>query len=260
MMVPPVTFVPATQVVAAVQFEPKLGMVQENLATALELTFEAAGKGAKLIVLPEMCTGGYVLRNPQEAMQVAQTKDGYQTCAFEGIARRFNCHIVFGYAELCEGKLYNSAVLIGPGGVVGNAQKHNLYGSDQLWAQPSEQVAPVFMTPVGRLGILICKDASNTYRESYRFRQAGHKFYRRGSVDTIALLTNWGAAYGYPDSGWVDLVEETGANVVVSNRVGQERDMNYKGGSCVIDRDRRIWTNGSSFTEAAVVGGVVVLG
>lgn len=260
MMQPPTTFIPQTQIVAAVQFAPKLGRVQENLATALELTFEAAGKGAKLIVLPEMCTGGYVLHNVEEAMQVAQTKDGYQTAAFEGIARKFGCHIVFGYAELSEGKLYNSAAIVGPNGLAGNTQKHNLYGSDQLWAQPSEQVAPVIITPAGRLGVLICRDASNRYRESYVFHQPGQRFYQQGQVDTIALLTNWGAAYGYPDSAWVELVEETRANVVVSNRVGKERDMKYKGGSCVIDRDRRIWTNGSSFTEAAVVGGVVVLG
>ena len=99
----------------------------------------------------------------------------------------------------------------------------------------------------------------NKYRESYQFFKPGHKFYTRGSVDTIALLTNWGGSYGYPDSSWVELVEETRANVIVSNRVGEERDLKFKGGSCIIDRDRRIWTNGSSFTEAAVVGGMVLL-
>jgi len=255
-----VTAIPQTQVVAAVQYEPKLGRVQENLATALELTFEAAAKGAMLVVLPETCIGGYNLHSPREAVEVAQTRDGYQTCAFEAITRKFGCYVVFGYTELCEGKLYNSAAVVGPNGLAGNAQKHNLYGSDNLWAQPSEAPAPVIITPAGRLGVLICRDASNRYRESYIHHATTQRFYKLGSVDTIALLTNWGAAYGYPDNAWVELVEETRANVVVSNRVGTERDMSYKGGSCVIDRDRRIWTHGSSFTEAAVVGGVVVLG
>lgn len=255
-----VTAIPSAQVVAAVQFEPKLLDVRKNLATALELTFEAASKGARLVVLPEMCTGGYVLRSPREAMTVAQDRHGYQTEAFVPIARQFGCHVVFGYVELDEGKLYNSAAVVGPDGLAGHAQKHNLYGNDNLWAQPSEQRAPVIITPAGRLGVLICRDVGNKYRESYAFYKAGQKFYDRGSVDTIALLTNWGAAYGYPDSAWVELVEDTRANLVVSNRIGKERDMSYKGGSCIIDRDRRIWTHGSSFTEAAVVGGVVVLG
>lgn len=253
------TYLQDTQVVAAVQYEPKLLDVRRNMSTALQLTYEAAGKGARLIVLPELAMGGAVLNSPKEAMTVAQERDGYQSQAFYGLARDFNCHIVFGYTELFEGNLYNSAVIIGPNGVEGNAQKHNLYGSDNMWAQPSDQNPPIVITPAGRLGVLICRDVSNKFRESYVFSQPGQKFYRKSSVDTIALLTNWGAAYGYPDSAWVELVEETRANVVVSNRTGKERDMKYKGGSCVIDRDRRIWTHGSSFTESAVVGGIVIL-
>ena len=254
-----VTSVPQTQIVAAVQYEPKLLDVRNNLATALQLTFEAAAKGARLIVLPELAIGGAVLRSQREAMQVAQERDGYQSAAFMPLAKQFNCHIVFGYTELYEGKLYNSAAIISPNGLQGNCQKHNLYGSDNMWAQPSEVPPPVIITPAGRLGVLICRDVSNKFRESYVFNQPGQKFYRKNSVDTIALLTNWGSAYGYPDSSWVELVEETRANVIVSNRTGKERDMSYKGGSCIIDRDRRIWTHGSSFTESAVVGGIVVL-
>lgn len=253
------TFVPNTAIVASVQYEPKLFDVRGNLATAMQMTFEAASKGARLVVLPELCIGGYVLESTREALRVAQERDGYQTQAFVEICRRFSCHVVFGYTELCEGDLYNSAAVVGPSGLVGNTQKHNLYGSDNLWAQPSEVPSPVIITPAGRLGVLICRDASNAYRESYVFHQPGKKFYRPGDVDTIALLTNWGAAFGYPDSGWVELAEQTRANVIVSNRIGRERDMRYKGGSCIIDRDRRIWTHGSSFTEEAVVGGVVVL-
>lgn len=252
-----VTSVPNTAIVAAIQFEPRLLDVHRNLATALQLTFEAAAKGARVVVLPELCVGGYVLRSPQEAMQVAQDRHGYQTEAFTAIAQRFNCHIVFGYTELLEGKLYNSAAVVGPYGLVANAQKHNLWGSDNMWAQPSEAQNPVVITPAGRLGVLICRDVMNKYRESYQFNH-DTKFYRRGSVDTIALLTNWGSDYGYPDSAWVELVEDTRANLIVSNRVGQERDLKFKGGSCVIDRNRRIWTHGSNFTEAAVVGGIVV--
>jgi predicted amidohydrolase len=254
-----VVSVPQALVVAAVQFEPKVLDVAHNLATAQQLAFEASAKGARLVVLPELCTGGAVLRNLDEAADVCQEKDGYQTQAFQAIARRFGCHIVFGYAELCEGKFYNSAAVVGPGGLVGNVQKHNLYGADNLVFQPSEQAPPCFITPVGRLGVLICRDIGNKYRESYVWSRPGQKFYDKGSVDVIACPVNWGSSFGYPDSAWVELVEQTRANVVVANRVGRERDMKYKGGSVVIDRDRRIWTHGSSFTEAAVVGGMVLL-
>jgi predicted amidohydrolase len=253
------TSVPDTQVVAAVQFEPKILKVQENVATAQQLAFEAAGKGARVIVLPELCMSGLVLSGVREAADVAQTRDGWQTQAMIEVAKQMNCHIVFGYVELTEGKLYNSAAVVSPGGLEATAQKHNLAGSDNLWAQPSDQFPPVVVTPAGRMGVLICRDAMNKYRESYEFYQAGHRFYKKGSVDTIALLTNWGSGYNYPDTNWVELAESTKANVIVSNRIGEERDMSFKGGSCVIDRDRRIWTHGSTFDSNAVVGGVVVL-
>jgi predicted amidohydrolase len=246
-------------IVAAVQFEPKLLDVHHNLVTAKQLVFEAAAKGAKVVVLPELCLSGYVLHSKQEAASVCQERDGYQTEAFIPLAKKFNCHVVFGYVEHREGKLYNSAAIVGPLGLVGNSQKHNQWGSDAMWAESAETLAPVVVTPAGRLGALVCRDVMNNYRESYKFYKPEQRFYKKGSVDTIALLTNWGADYGYPDNSWVELAEETGANVIVSNRVGEERDMKYKGGSCVIDRNKKIYTHGSSFNEAAVVGGLILV-
>ena len=250
---------PPTQVVAAVQLNPKFLDVRTNLASALQLTYEAAAKGARVIVLPELSLSGFAFDNQREAADCAQERDGYQTESFIPLAQKFNCHIVFGYVELYEGKLYNSAAVVGPCGLEANAQKHNLWGRDAMWAQPSEAMNPVVLTGAGRLGVLVCRDAMNNYRESYLFHNPDHKFYRKGDVDTLALVTNWGGSYAYPDSSWVELVESTRANVIVSNRVGQERDMQFKGGSAIVDRNRRIWTHGSSFNGPAVVGGIVVL-
>lgn len=246
-------------IVASVQFEPKLHDVENNLNVAKQMAFEAAGKGAKLVVLPELCTSGYVLNNKREASNCAQYKNGYQTEAFIPIARRFNTHIVFGYVETCNGNLYNSAAVVGPRGLVTNVQKHNLWGSDNLWAESADSIHPVIVTEAGRLGVLICRDAMNNYRDTYKFYKPEQRFYKAGSVDTIALLSNWGSDYGYPDSSWVELAEETNANVVVSNRIGKERDLKFKGGSAVIDRNRKIWTHGSSFTDSCVVGGCVIV-
>jgi predicted amidohydrolase len=244
-------------IVAAVQFEPILLDVYQNLQQAKQYTFEAAAKGSSIIVLPELCISGHVLRSPREAIDCAQEKNGYQTIALSEISKKYNCHIVFGYVELCEGKLFNSAAIVGPNGLECNIQKHNLWGSDNLWATPSDQLHQVCITRAGRLGALICRDALNTYRASYQFSDPKKRFYRRGSLDILALLTNWGDSYGYPDSSWVELSEEINCNVIVSNRIGKERDMNFKGGSCIIDRNRKVWTNGSSFTEPAIVGGII---
>jgi len=246
-------------IVSAIQFAPKLLDVRSNIVQAQMLVHEAAIKGARVIVLPELCLSGFVIREAREAFDCCQQKDGYQTEAFAPFAQMYNCHIVLGYIELYEGKLYNSAVTIGPSGITANAQKRNLHGNDALWATPSERMSEITVTDHGRLGALICKDIANNFRESYKFFRPEHKFYHKGSVDTICLPTNWGNGFSYPDSSWVDLSESMNCNVIVANRVGRERDMKFKGGSAVIDRNQKIYTNGSNFVTSAVVGGMICL-
>lgn len=244
-------------IVAAVQFEPKPLAVDENLVMLQQLVFEAAAKGARIIVAPELCTGGGIFHSPAEAARAAQELDGYQTQALVPLAKQFNAYVAFGYVETRCGKLYNSTVVISPDGSLTPVQKKNLHGQDHLWATPSEQVSPVVMTPYGRVGCLICRDAKNNFRDSYAAYDSNHRFYTKGSVDTIMLLTNWGTSAVYPANAWCELQESTGANVIVSNRIGTDHEMNFKGGSCVISRDGHVYTHGSSFDAPAIVGGIL---
>lgn len=246
-------------IVAAIQFSPKLGDVWKNVAIAKQLAFEAAAKGAVVIVLPELCVTGNGFLDPNEAMVCAQEKNGPYTQEFIEIAQRFDCHIVFGYVEMEQQLLYNSAAVVGPNGLEANVRKHNLFGTDNIWAQAATEIHPIVLTKAGRLGVLICRDVMNKFRESYRFYNSNHRFYPRGSVDTIALLTNWAHEFSFPDASWVDLSEDLNANVIVSNRIGSERHLQFQGGSAVISKKRKIWTNGSSFDSDAVVGGIVKL-
>jgi predicted amidohydrolase len=243
---------------AAVQFAPIILDINENLTMALRMTFEAAQKGAKIIVLPELCISGISLQNVSEASQCAQTIDGLQTQAFTQVAKKFDCTVVFGYVQYHDGLFYNSAAIVDARGIIGNVQKHNLWGPDNLWATNSRDEFPNVMVHGLRLGSLICRDAMNKYRDSSP-DSGSQRFYGNNSVDVIALCTSWGSGYGYPDVAWVDLREMTSANVIVSNRVGTDRDLEFKGGSAVLSRDGNIYTNGSSFTEPAIVGGWATL-
>lgn len=234
---------------AAVQFVPVPSDVRANLAQAEQLAFEAAAKGAQVVVLPELCLSGRTLDSLRAAAACAQARDGYQTQRLLSVTRRFGCHLAFGYVESCAGVLYNSAALLGPTGVVANAQKHNLEGADHLWAARSELPVPVVPTPIGRLGVLVGRDVMNTWRRSRPFNVPGLLFYRPGSVDVLCLLAGRTSELdGAPDAQWVDLAEETRSNVVVACS---------SMGSCVIDRTLHVWTHGAGPSEA-VVGGMVM--
>jgi hypothetical protein len=57
------------------------------------------------------------------------------------------------------GRLFNSAILVGPDGVVGVYRKLHLAAEDRPWATPGDRGLPTFDTPVGRIGLLIGYDA-----------------------------------------------------------------------------------------------------
>jgi predicted amidohydrolase len=247
-----------TALVAACQFDILFNDVTGNLNRAQQLAFEAAAKGARVIVLPELCVSGYALKTPAAAALLSQHKNGFQTQMFVPVASHFNCHIIFGYVEIEDGLLYNSAACVGPTGLLGNFRKHNLQGRDYLWATPGETLHSVIPTTEGRLGILVGRDVMNQYRQSHPFFQGGRPFYKKGSVDVIALPSNWLKMQEYPPTEWVELAESTGTNVIVANRVGREVEAEFGGGSLVVDRKLVVWTNGSSFSDTAVVGGVII--
>jgi N-carbamoylputrescine amidase len=244
--------------VAAVQFRPSTGDVRKNMARARQLAFEAAAKGARVVVLSELCMSGYSLDSVDNAADMSQTRDGYQTQCFSEVAFKNNCHIVFGYVESDSGKFYNSAACVGPNGqVIANSRKHNLSGRDFLWATPGNTLHPTISMKEGRLGILLGDDVLNKPRETNRFFKEGQAFYRRGSVDVVACPVNWTDKFNYPSVDWMSFVESVGTNLVVANRVGLD-ELEFIGGSLIVDASSKVWTNGSSFVDEAVVGGMTL--
>jgi predicted amidohydrolase len=238
-------------IVAAAQFEPAERDVRANLAVARQLAFEAAAKGARLVVLPELCLSGRVLMSARDAADCAQSAAGYQTESLREIAARFCCVIAMGYVEAQRGRLFNATALIGPTGLLGNARKRNLAGTDHMWAARGEDMLPCVPTELGRVGVLIDRDGMNAMRESSPLHRVGVPLYRRGSVDVVCHPTSMRVDDDEaPDASWVDLAESLSAAVVVACSAGN---------SCVIDRRLFVWSHGSARSGPAVVGGLVSL-
>src|SRR6266508_2519904 len=86
--------------IAAIQFEPILGARAENIARLLELTEEAARRGARLIVHPEMATTGYCWYDRAEVRTHVEPIPGPTTEAFAALARQHDCYVVVGMPEV----------------------------------------------------------------------------------------------------------------------------------------------------------------
>lgn len=131
---------------------------------------EAIETGVDLLVFPEVSVQGY-LRSPQldEASPSKQEQIGYYRQEGEKISgpviakieeytRKHRMYIQVGMAEINEPEtaIYNSAVLVGPHGVVGVFRKvHALLECPPFRAGLD---FPVFETELGRIGPFICAD------------------------------------------------------------------------------------------------------
>jgi predicted amidohydrolase len=214
---------------AALQFEPRLGAKRENLARLCALADEAAGAGARVIVMPEMAVIGYCWRDRVEVAPLVETVPGPTTDLFVEIARRHGCYIVVGLAERdpMTDLYYNTAALVGPDGVVCAYRKSHAFIAEPRWAAESVNTPPVVATPYGHLGLFICMDAD--YMEPARLLGVA-------GCDVALFPTCW-LDEKAPSAAWMARAYENGMYLVAADRFGCERGVQFSGGSCVLDPD-----------------------
>jgi len=139
---------------AVVQTEPIFGEAASNVKEAL-LLMESAD--ANLYVLPELFNTGYNFTNLQEVRRLSEPAHGSTFQSIAWFAKEKSCFVVYGFAEQAD-KLYNSAALVGPDGIVGLYRKVHLYNRETLFFAPGNLGFPVFELPFGKVGIMICFD------------------------------------------------------------------------------------------------------
>ena len=249
--------------VAAVQFRPAFVDKPGNLRKLAALVVQAAQAGAKLIVLPELCTTGYSFMSHEEAAGYAENidLDGMTFKIFKALAEKLHVYIVWGMVEqdLGTGDLYNAQVCIDPAGFWTYFRKINLWGNDFLWAKPGRSNPPVVtmfgggrgqvgvQPPPRKLGMLICRDIRDKKDDNWS------DFYEKGDADIVALSSNWGDG-GFPAVTWMDFAKDNGSILIVANRWGKEIPNDFgEGGVCVIWPDGRVVCDGLAWNSDCIV-------
>lgn len=144
--------------VAVIQMAAPWSSAQASRAHTERLLRRAAAGGARLAVLPELCTISYDFRARGEIERSAEPLDGPSVTLWAHIARQTGMTIVAGFPERAGGLLYNSAVVLGPAGLIGVYRKAHLYHFERDAFTPGDSGFPVWATPAGRVGVLICYD------------------------------------------------------------------------------------------------------
>jgi len=147
---------------ALAQISSKRENKKENLRKIEEFTKKARKKAADVVIFPELSLTGYVVHD--QIYELAETIPGQSTQRIEDIAKKTGTYIIFGMPELSEkteATIFNTAVFVGPKGIIGKYRKmylptHSVF-EEKRYFRPGYQTA-AFNTTLGNIGLCICYD------------------------------------------------------------------------------------------------------
>ena len=146
--------------VAAVDFIPAWGDLGGNIRRLVQAAERVAAEGVQYAVFPETAISGYDFTDPAQLAPFVDTIPGRATDALLPVLKRTGMHMSVGIAEkdANTGIFYNTAVLLGPEGIIGKYRKNGLNGQDVQLFGPGDTDVGVFDTPIGRIALIICYD------------------------------------------------------------------------------------------------------
>jgi len=131
------------------------GHIDENLARAARMIERAAESRCSIVVLPECLDVGWT--HPT-ARKLAAPIPGRQSQALCVAARKAGIHVVAGITERDRERIYNTAILVSPGGeILLKHRKINILDIAQDLYSIGDSLS-VAHTPLGTIGVDICAD------------------------------------------------------------------------------------------------------
>jgi predicted amidohydrolase len=142
-----------------IQTNPVFGEIHRNIYTALE---QMKSVNADFFVLPELFNTGYNFISKNEVEQFSETAEGQTFQEIAMFTKKKNCYCVYGFAEKetdnDSTRYFNSSALVGPDGLIGVYRKVHLFYKENIFFSPGNLGFPVFETPIGKIGMMICFD------------------------------------------------------------------------------------------------------
>jgi predicted amidohydrolase len=211
------------------QFEVAHGDPAANLSTITEAVSVTT---ADLLVLPELCTTGYLFESSAHLEEVAEPLDGQVVTTISRLAVERSLTVVFGIAERERGRVFNTAVIASSDGSVFRQRKRHLTRLESRLFARGDQ-ASRHRVPQATLGVAMCFDAWFSPRV---------RILSESGIEVLCCPSNFGGA----DSLDVFRVRamENRIFVIVANRIGSEAldatSVTFRGASRVIAPDGTI--------------------
>ena len=193
-----------------VQFAPVWLDRERNAEQMKRFAQAEAEKGSELIVFPELSNIGYItpvvigqLPNfdsktsaaefAAKYIKASELVPGPTTETLGEVTKKYEVHIIVGISQLhpvIAATLYNSAVLIGPSGLIGTHHKMHIPANERYYFYPGN-TADVYGTDLGNLGMLVCYDG--------RFPELSRVLALKGAEIICALSASPRVEHQYPE-------------------------------------------------------------
>jgi len=141
--------------VGFLQFYPELFHEKHNLKKVSELLHNC---DTDLIVLPELCTSGYLFKSKTEMEPLSSTADGKIPEFFAEISKRENTAIVAGFLEKDGNQFYNSQIYINPAGTQTIYRKIHLFLNEKDLFKAGNSGFKIAKHNDASLGLMVCFD------------------------------------------------------------------------------------------------------
>lgn len=216
--------------VAAVQAESVPGDVDANVATAVSLAGEAARRGARVVVLPELFLTGY---DPQVwTHDHSTTPDDERLAPLAAAAREHGVVVVVGAAvrrALDESTL--SVLVVDPSGEVSAPyDKQHLFSDERVFFTPGRHGATIEVDG-WQLGLGVCYDGC--------FPDHARAAATDGAAAYLCPSAYYAGSEHRRDVYYAARALDNGMYVVFSGLTGRCGEHDFNGGSAVYDPEGR---------------------
>lgn len=220
------------------EFQVKLALFQPSapqaysddiLAMIAGSVAKARGRGAEIVLFPELILPGYNLPEAQAAL--AEPQDGPWLTALADLARRAGCALVFGWAERCGAQVFNAVTALdATGAIVAHHRKRQLFGPmEQARFAPGPSPAPVVDLAGRRCGLLICYEIE--------FPEYARDLARRGAEVVLVPTANPSGFDIVQDVLLPARAYENGLTIAYANYCGVQNGLEFSGDSVVVGPD-----------------------
>jgi predicted amidohydrolase len=214
--------------IALLHLAPIPGDLVSNRRLVETAVTTAAGLGAAWIITPELCICGYAFTDQIGTDWILSQPDPWMVDFCRLVAQlRVTVFLSHPERDRQTAKLYNSVFVIAANGaILGKHRKINtLRVGAEAWSSPGGQAAPILIPPASYVGVLICADA---------YSPGIAKSLQAQGAQLLVSSAAWTPGLHGPNGEWERCTRDTGLPLLVCNRTGPDRTLNFTEAESVI--------------------------